>query len=495
MPLNLIERYFEAFNVYGENDAFCKGKDKLSYSNFFALINGSRALLEAQDDFCSGSTVGVLCDNSVETYAAVFAIWFSGGIFFPINKNTPKTIAEEQIIQHNIKLILTAESTSLDIYSNRARLLNNKGATSEQGLPPFNWGKDQVMYILNTSGSTGTPKNVPITLRNVTAFIEGFIQLYPELDASDKFLQTYELTADAAFTGYLIPFLLGASVYTVVENQFRPFSVARVLSENPISWVQVTPSLLACLQPFFNSLYFPKIKHFHFGGEALPTNMLDDWRKRIPNAEVSNVYGPTETTITASIYKCLPGEKLKSRNNVVSIGRPLKNVETKIKHRQQLTEPGELYIAGKQVMRGYCFQESQPFQTFSENSQFKQFYPTGDLVAQDNEGYLYYFGRINDQVKINGYRVDLIEVENMVRKVSIAKGNVAAVVIDISPGIKKLIVFIENYTGDGQEITRQLENCLQAYKIPGKIIGVPRFPLGRSGKTDKKALIAQYYKT
>lgn len=491
--MNLIQKYLDVFTRFGSNKAFCLGAEGYTYGDFLSLINGSRELLESQPGFKPQKPVGVLCNEYPETYAAVFAIWFSGGIFVPLDTEAPVAANEIIIRKYNIKLVFDSGKNKNEAVFKEAKILDNKKVSSTKKVPVFSWDENQTLYVLNTSGSTGTPKDVPITLKNVTAFLEGFLEKFPELDASDNFLQTYELTADAAFTGYLVPFLLGATVYSVPHSQFKPFAVAKILSEEPVTWVKATPSLLACLRPFFSSFHLPRLKHFHFGGEALPADLVEAWRPHIPNAEISNGYGPTETTITATIYKCPPGESLKEKNNTVSIGQPLKKVEVSI---QKTTTPegrsAELYIAGEQVMEGYWHSEKQPFKTIEINGQVQQFYSTGDQVQQDDEGYLYFMGRLNDQVKINGYRVDLIEIENSVRKIVEGTGNVAAVTMEKSPGMKQLLVFIENYQGNENEIIEKMALHFPHYKIPEKIIGVPKFPLSRSGKTDKNMLVSQF---
>lgn len=491
--MNLIQKYFDTFTRFGHNKAFCLSNKSYTYREFLSLINGSRELLESQPGFRTEKPVAVLVNEFPETYAAVFAIWFSGGVFVPLDQKAPKAVNEKIIQKYNIEFILSAAKNRDETLFGGSKILNNRNVSSFSKLPLFPWNEDQVLYVLNTSGSTGTPKNVPITLKNVTAYLEGFLERYPELDASGNFLQTYELTADAAFSGYLVPFLLGATVYSVPDSQFKPFATAKILSEEPITWVKATPSLLACLRPFFESIYLPRIKHFHFGGEALPADLVDAWRPCIPNAEISNGYGPTETTITATIYKCLPGEPLKGKNNVVSIGRPFKNVEISIQKKpNQKENRGELYIAGAQIMKGYWFTGEQPFKKIKTNGKSKQFYPTGDKVEQDDEGYLYFLGRLNDQVKINGYRIDLNEVENGVREIISEAGNIAAVAVEKSPGMKQLVVFIENYQGNGNEIIEKMALHFHHYKIPEKITGIPRFPLSRSGKTNKKKLVSQF---
>ncbi len=493
--MNLIEKYHAVFSSFGEKEAFCTGDEKYSYREFLALINGSRRLLESCTGFETKMPVGVLCNEFAETYAAVFAIWFAGGIFVPLNPDAPVSVNVALIEKFGIKYVFQPETCENEQLLQTAEILCNRGVISEENLPVHRWNENRTLYILNTSGSTGTPKNVAITLKNLSAYVEGFLEKYSELDSNDKFLQTYELTADASFTGYLIPFLLGAEVYSVSRNSFKPFAAAKILSEKPITWAKATPTLLACLKPFFSSFHLPGLKHFHFGGEALPADLAEAWRRQIPQAEISNGYGPTETTVTSTIYKCLPGEKLKQKNNIVSIGLPFKHVKTYISDipDKKTKDGGELWIGGAQMMNGYLHDENQPFKTFEIDGKIEKYYPTGDLVTQDDEGYLYFLGRLNDQVKINAYRIDLIEVENAVRKIVPGSGNVAAVAVEKSPGLKQLVVFIEKYSGSGKEIQQEMALHFHHYKIPEKIIGVSEFPLNRSGKTDKKVLVNQFF--
>jgi len=489
--MNLIQKYYAAFCRNGNREAFCLQDEKYAYHRFLQFVNGSRQLLESQRGFKPQTPVGILCYENAETYAAVFAVWFSGGIFVPLNPEMPVLANQELIRKFQLKYVFDPLGNDVPAQFEGVKVLNNKGVVSDKKLPLFQWDVNHTLYVLNTSGSTGTPKNVPISLKNLTAFIEGYLEKYPELNADDKFLQTYELTADAAFTGYLIPFLLGATVCSVPHNTFKPFAVAKMLSEKPVTWVKATPTLIACLRPFFSSFHLPRIRHFHFGGEALPADLTAAWRLCVPNAEISNGYGPTETSVTATIYKCMPGESLKEKNNIVSIGKPFQEVEIYINPLSGKKERGgELYIGGAQMMTGYWFAEKQPFKTLKVNGKTQRFYPTGDQVFLDSDGLLYFMGRLNDQVKINGYRIDLVEIENAVRKLAPGAGNVAAIAAEKSGGLKQLVVFIENYNGNGKEITEQMVLRFPSYKIPEKIIGLSEFPVNRSGKTDKKKLEA-----
>jgi len=492
--MNLFGHYYNNFRRFSANKAFCFDDKTYTYNEFFVIINNIRNLLESDKNFSRPSAIGIICYDDVYTYASIFAVWFSGCCFIPLNPSVPQAYNQDIINRNKIKVILASGFYGDELYPLEPEILFTHEAERGNELPLSEWIDSQVAYVLHTSGSTGEPKHVPITLKNLTAFIGGFLAIYPELNETDTFLQTYDLTADAAFTGYLIPFYIGAAVYTLPRKHFKPFATVRVLTGKPITWVQVTPSLLACLVPYFSSLDLPHVKHFHFGGEALPANLTEMWRNSVPNAEISNVYGPTETTITTTIYKCLPGEPLKSFNNVVSIGKPLKGVKTLLKPdmTDEAENRGELLIAGEQVMEGYLFSGDQPFEFIGEQKGVVKFYPTGDLVKADDEGYLYYLGRLNDQVKINGYRVDLIEVENTIRELFPVYGNVAAATVEISEGLSQLVVFVENLKAAPEVIKETLKDRLPVFKIPEKIVGVESFPFLPSGKTDKKTLVKNY---
>jgi acyl-coenzyme A synthetase/AMP-(fatty) acid ligase len=349
-----------------------------------------------------------------------------------------------------------------------------------------------LVYILTTSGTTGEPRNVPISVQNLEAFIRGFNGLFPTLDENDRFLQTYDLTADAAFTAFLVPLYLGAAVVLTPDHPFRYLSVAKTLMKKHITWVQVTPSLLACLRPYFTSLKLEKIKYFHSGGEALPEDLVNELRPSVPNAEIANVYGPTETTVTALIYQCPAGSMPKSYHGSVSIGKPIGDVKVLILDEEgcRVTGEGEgeLLIGGSQVMSGYCTDiPGDTFYYLEDNSGIKKYYRTGDKVRRDGDGYFYFLGRLNNQVKINGYRVDLTEVE-LILSGLYEKQVFMALAPEISPGIKRLIVFTTNSTLQESEMKKTIRDNYPEYLVPDRIIPIERIPLSLSGKTDRKKL-------
>ena len=298
--MSLWEKFDNSFKGNAFNTAFCIENRNYSYKEFTEYIGGSQQLLMKHIGQSNGIPIGVMCHDTIETFAAIFAIWFSGAHFVPLHPQHPALVNNEKILQSSIQFVFDSEvvHTANDL---AAECICNKALLSRN--PLIIDQASNLAYILFTSGSTGKPKGVPINVKNLSAFIDGFLEIYPDLTAEDRFLQTYDLTSDAAFTGYLIPLLLGSTVYTIPSGGFKYLSIVKILQEKQITWTQFTPSILNYLRPYFKSMRFEALKHAHFGGEALPCELVSEWAECVPNAEISNIYGPTETTITCTIHR------------------------------------------------------------------------------------------------------------------------------------------------------------------------------------------------
>ena len=495
--MNLIERFYESFKQFSDRRAFCIGGQDFSYAEFLSYIEGSRILLDDNTPH-NKLPVGVLCFDTIETYAAIFAIWFSGRGFVPVNPKFPKERNTILLEKSGVQSVFSAmKSVDQIIDIERIDLLYNAG--KQQMIDPRNpeTDGDQLLYILTTSGSAGIPKYVPIHQPQVETYCTGFLQLFPELNQTACFLQTYDLTSDAAFTGYLLPLLVGACVYTLPNDQFKFLSISRLLMNKNVDWVKMTPSVLAYLNPYRSKLKLNHVRHVVFGGEPLSFSLLSPWIDVFPEAEIVNLYGPTETTISSMTYKCRDLKSARMAHDILSIGKPFPEVECLVLDRNQqvvnLGETGELCLAGKQTMAGYLNDENVSVFFIQDGpGGEKKFYKTGDLVKEDEDGFFYFVGRLDDQVKINGYRVNLVEVENAVRN-QISDCKVVVVTHEKQEGLKRLVLFLENYLGDLNQIKQQLKKELPAQMIPDEVISVDQFPFTTSGKIDRKKLSQSYF--
>jgi amino acid adenylation domain-containing protein len=494
--MNLIHKFYHSFKKYSTNRAFCIGGKDISYGEFLEYINGARKLIDSKINK-KGIPVGIICFDNIETYAAIFATWFSGNYFIPINPKHPCARNNLMIENTGIKNIFSVINEVENIIcTDDIQLLNNLGQKIIQSSLPIETEPEQLMYVLTTSGSTGVPKYVPINEKNVDAYCTGFLNLYPNLKPTVNFLQTYDLTSDAAFTGYLLPLLIGASVFTVPNDSFKFLSIAKLISNKQITWVKLTPSVLNYLTPYIPKLELKHIEHVIFGGEALQLSLLKKWQGVFQGAEFSNLYGPTETTISATAYRFSNIENAKSRNGVISIGKPFPEVECAVIDKNSnvlgVKKEGNLCIGGNQTMKGYLKKgEKSGFVELNLNNKKLKFYITGDIVTEDKNGYYYFLGRIDDQVKIEGYRVNLIEVEKSVRNI-IPDYNIFVIAHEKLEGLKRLYVFIEGFRGEFAEIKQKLEKQLPGHMVPDEIFAVPEFPFTSSGKIDKTELKNKY---
>lgn len=484
--MNLWEKYWNSFQEHATKTAFCIGNNSYSYSDFSASVAGCQQLLHEKLTNPVAQPVGVMCHDSLETFAAIFAIWFSGAHFVPLHPQHPERVNQEKIKQSGLYLILDSNPDTKHLCSNGITGTISKPEATNAGLA----------YILFTSGSTGSPKGVPISTTNLNAFVEGFLNMYPDLNSSDHFLQTYDLTSDAAFTGYLIPLLLGATVYTIPSEGFKYLNIVKYLQQYEITWTQFTPSVLNYLRPYFNSIRCNSLKHSQFGGEALSLGLVTEWAACVPNAEISNIYGPTETTITCAIHRTtIQDLPEKVNNGIISIGKPIGEVKILILTENNSVagagEKGELCIGGKQVMANYLSNPGNGKNPFFTDENGQRYYRSGDLVFQDEDGCLFYCGRIDDQLKINGYRIEPAEIELAVSRVSDGSKS-KAYEFRNKTGTESIVVFIEQTEVNPEILKEQLRAFLPAAVLPEKIVAVRNFPLNPNGKVDKNALFAEY---
>ncbi|MCL5029598.1 MAG: AMP-binding protein [Bacteroidetes bacterium] len=485
-------------NFHGRN-AFHINKKFYSYLTFAEIVSKIRFYLENN---CNDSEklIGILTNDDIETYCSVFGILYAGKGFVPINPNHPFERNISVIKQSGLKVILASNGNNS--FQKFAAKENIK-LISTKKLPPASINlevpiidENNIAYVLFTSGSTGIPKGVQLTMKNLKEFVNNFFKLGYKIDKSDRFLQMFEMTFDLSIICYVIPLCIGACVYTVPGDGIKFSSIYCVLEEEKITFALMVPSILSYLKPYFNEIKLNELKYSLFCGEALYSDLVKDWLDCVQNAEVQNVYGPTEATIFCLTYP-IPKDKtkIKSFNGIVSIGKPMDNMESIIidEGNKIITdnEKGELSLSGNQLTNGYLnnpVKNKESFFIFNENSTAKRFYRTGDISFIDNDGDFMYCGRKDNQIKIQGFRIELGEIEHHARNFTKVT-KVFAVPVEKSTGGLQIYLFIENYSGNINEITEYLKTKIPQYMMPSKITSISDFPLNSNGKIDRKSLI------
>ncbi|WPP05794.1 Pls/PosA family non-ribosomal peptide synthetase [Methylocella tundrae] len=343
---------------------------------------------------------------------------------------------------------------------------------------------DSPAYLIYTSGSTGTPKGIVISGRNICHYLRAANEVYG-LSASDVVFQGASVAFDLSMEEIWVPYLVGASLFVATPEVLgEAEKLPEIMEANGVTALDTVPTLLALLPRDVSTL-----RIIILGGEACPPAVANRWCR--PGRRIFNSYGPTEATVVATVAEVTPGTP-------VTIGRPIPNYSCYVVNDQlNLLEPGvegELLIGGPGVARGYLRRPeltadkfiANPFTTEADDPVL---YRSGDAVAIDENGELLFRGRIDDQVKVRGFRVELGEIE---AKLGDIEGVAhAAVVLRSDHGIEQLVAFVVPVQGEVLE-TRVLRSALRAslpaYMVPSRFETIETVPKLSSGKVDRKAL-------
>jgi amino acid adenylation domain-containing protein len=358
---------------------------------------------------------------------------------------------------------------------------------------------DDYAYMLFTSGSTGKPKGIAITQNNVCAYLRVMLGHY-DFHPDDRFSQCFDLTFDYSVHDMFCCFLSGACLCAVPADSL--LAPAKFIEERQITvWFSV-PSLAMTMEKLrmLRPARFPSIRLSFFGGEAVSENTMRTWQAAAPNSIVHNVYGPTEATINITHYRWDP--KVSPRQCVdggVPLGHSLPGLEIRIVDSAGRELPhgqkGELVVRGPQIAPGYYKNPEKTAQAFHAvgDDPDSVWYCTGDLASRDELGLIRYFGRLDFQVQICGHRVELTEIEAVLRK---AAGTDFAIAVPwpYAPQSGRAdsviaVIAAEALSETSQaEIQRQCRASLPAYAVPARIVCMPEFPFNANGKTDRKAI-------
>jgi amino acid adenylation domain-containing protein len=490
---DILNQIVESINRHPNHCAFCIRDVKTSYSEFGLAISGIRKQLQEQKS--TEKKVGVVLNDDFRTYAALVALWFEGKAYVPINPELPAERNNSIIKQAEIKVLLNSGTTMLGVLDSALELIEINTAESEVevlNLTIVPVADKELAYILFTSGSTGIPKGVPISRTNVAKFMEGVSDMKMEFSQEDKFLQMFDLTFDLSVWSFLQPLCLGATQFPIPHGEIKYMYAYELIEEQEITVALMVPSILNFLRPYFEDLNFPKMRYSLFCGEALYGDVVKEWTSIVPNAKVFNVYGPTEATIFCSQYEIPRNQEIACSNGIVNIGIPLTHTDLiivdELLQPTKIGERGELCIGGLQVTSGYLNNEVLNQTAFFDfNNQ--RYYHSGDICFVDEAGHLMYSGRLDSQIKIQGFRIELSEIEFQARAVS-DPYSVAAVAIADDNGIFEIHLFINNPQVNVHEITTLLKQKLPVYMVPKQIHGIETFPLNVNGKIDRKQLKA-----
>jgi D-alanine--poly(phosphoribitol) ligase subunit 1 len=481
----------QSLTKHSKRNAFSINGVFYTYSQLATVISKIRKAIQSGTHETE-KIVGLIANDDLETYASIFALWLEGKAYVPISPDAPRD-RNLSIIQQ--ALLITIIDSSVEIQFPEYNFIESKKLPEcEINLQPKVTSDQELVYILFTSGTTGQPKGVPIDRANLTGFMKAFEKMNFQINEQDKCLQMFEMTFDLSVVSYLFPLLHGACIYTIPKGKIKFNYIFELMDEEKLTFALMVPSILSYLRPYFDEMNFPDMKYSLFCGEALTLEITKEWANCIPNAQLFNFYGPTEDTIYCTYYVFKREGENKTHNGVLSIGRAMEGTLTlAIDENNKILPagtPGQLCLGGIQLTPGYWNNEEKNKEAFfytDYKGEHIRLYKTGDLCRFDEEGDIMYLGRTDQQVKIQGFRIELSEIEFHVKSF-LGKTNAVAVPLLDAIGNTEIGLVIESKPIGTDPLMDHIKLKLPAYMIPKKIQFADEFPLNVNGKTDRNKL-------
>lgn len=503
-----------------DRTALVMGQTRLSYGQLESLTN-QLARLQAEQGITAGSRVCVVGAKNPWTVAGLLATLKAGGCYVPIDSASPAARVTRILDAAEPSLVLadpTATTLLDDLIGNGglaagtpigaldgpvagARFEAAFSRADAASLPdePLRVsdgsGVGDVAHLLFTSGSTGVPKGVMITHSNVVAFVDwavGYFGYRP----TDRISGHPPLHFDLSTFDIYGALAAGAELHLVpAESNVNPRALASFIRDHELTqWFSV-PSVLTYLAKFDVVADFPALERLLWCGEVLPTAVLAQLMRRLPQVRFTNLYGPTEATIASSFHTvaACPVDETEP----IPIGRPCSGEELLVldQDRQPVVdgEVGDLYIAGVGLSPGYWRDEEKTAAAFVADPRDpdSRIYRTGDLARYGDDGLVYFLGRADSQIKSRGYRIELGEVEAAVNAIPGVRE--CAVVGVETGGFEGTTICCAFSALDGADLAppdlrRQLATMLPAYMLPARWIQLAVLPKNVNGKTDRKDL-------
>ncbi|WP_136807589.1 non-ribosomal peptide synthetase [Desulfosediminicola flagellatus] len=451
------------------------------------------------------TVIGVCLDRSVDLIASILAILKTGAAYLPLEPDHPKSRLHNMLSDSEAQIIIAADNHSIPDISGVtvvdplqiSQTSLNRGATfqTKRTVRP-----DNLAYLIYTSGSTGTPKGVMIEHRSVVNLIGGLEEIVYSHYQGPQQVSLFASTVFDASVQQIFAALCGGHTLHVLDTASRENHslLLDYWREEGVTIADGTPTLLRLLlESGLAEMEGLALKHLIIGGEPLPYETVNrlqsgSFGRRLT---VTNIYGPTECCVDATAFTC-PSDVLPELA-IIPIGRPMANTETYIldEQRQPVAPgmPGELYIGGPGVGRGYLGLDALTADRFVDNPFFqgKRLYRTGDRVRFLADGTIAFLGRTDNQVKVNGYRIETGEIEQCLRQYSMVRDAVVCT-RETENSHYELVAYLA--VGDERVTLEHLyggiSEKLPHYMIPARFFTLSSFPRSTSGKVDRSALLS-----
>jgi amino acid adenylation domain-containing protein len=414
--------------------------------------------------------VGVFAERSVEMVVGLVATLKAGGAYLPLDPSYPAERLSFMLSDAQPIIVLAQRSVAAKLPHDAGEVvfLGDDFAAESDANPTNSTEPENLAYVIYTSGSTGRPKGVMNTHRGICNRLLWMQETY-QLTMDDRVLQKTPFSFDVSVWEFFWPLLTGAQL-VVARPSLHGDSryLVGVICENAITTVHFVPSMLAAFLEDKHAARCLSLRRAICSGEALPFELQERFFAMLPDTQLHNLYGPTEAAVDVTFWKCARG----SSEPIVPIGRPVANTQIYILDRAMQPVPigamGELHIGGAQLARGYLARPELTADKFVPNPFAEgRLYKTGDLARYRPDGAIEFLGRIDHQVKLRGFRVELGEIEAVIKRHPAVRECVALVREDKVGSSSTLVGYVVASGVTADELRRHAK---KSHTYPGRIV-------------------------
>jgi len=460
--------------------------------------------------------VGLFVERSIDAVAGLLGVLKAGGAYLPIDPATPPDRVALMLGDAHVTVLLTQTSLRAQAPAGRARVICLDRFDWADAGPPKLHAKagpasisvrpDHLAYVIYTSGSTGRPKGVCIEHRNIVAYTRAVSERL-KLEPGWQHATVSTMAADLGHTVLFPSLTTGGCLHLIAAARAEnPAKLAEYFMREQIDVLKIVPSHLAALQSGQTTDRVMPRRRLIVGGEASRLDWIQELRRTTPSCEVFNHYGPTETTVGVLTYRV--GATLpRTATGTLPLGGPLPHSTVHVVDDQgrevQPGGEGELLIGGDGVGRGYLHRPELTAERFIpdrfDERPGRRLYRTGDLVRVLTDGTLEFCGRIDDQIKIRGYRVEPGEIAAVLAELSGVK-QALVIGMDDATGSKQLVAYVVPAWSASRPqpnptevvtpatLRAHLKSRMPPYMVPSAFVLLDSFPLNANGKIDRRAL-------
>ncbi|HEY4457772.1 MAG TPA: amino acid adenylation domain-containing protein [Pseudonocardiaceae bacterium] len=464
--------------------------ETLTYAELGARARGLAARLR-ELGVGPDSVVGICAHRSAAMMVGLLAIHRAGGAYLPLDPEYPTDRLSYMLTDARVDVVLTHEPTKNRVAElGCPTTIDIDTTTPSDDEPTSGASQDNLAYVIYTSGSTGRPKGACLAHAGIVNRLLWMQQAYP-IGPGDAVLQKTPFSFDVSVWELFWPLMTGARLVMARPGGHRDAAyLAATIREHDINVVHFVPSMLAQFLQEPSIREITSLRHVICSGEALPLDVAQRAMALLPGT-VENLYGPTEASVDVSYYRCDP----ETLTTTVPIGRAVANTDLYVlTDDMQLAPdgtPGELYLGGIQLARGYHQRPELTAQRFVPDpfGSGKRLYRTGDIAQWRADGELEYLGRTDHQVKINGFRIELDEIAVALRAHPTIHDAVVVPHTGVS-GHQQLVGYVvpvHDAPSPG-ELRVFLGQTLPAHMVPAIFMAIESIPLSLNGKIDRKLL-------